>query len=367
VTSTRRVRINDAWTATFSYLMGAVNWAPQDAFSFFVHNDPRGPGAVGNSNIGAGYEGIARSTAVRWCTYPGHPEDIRYKAYIGHNGGWDGGSGQSYAPIVITAAETSFTIRYDPVAATLTVLMTQGATTVTHVFSNVNIPADVGDDYAYVGFGAGNGGACNEVRIRNFRMTSDTPFDALPNQQALASLILPDASTNTVTLDTSVPGASFRVNAVAVGAGVACSLDAVSQPGTLNLGSVTQAGAAAYPVAAGCTLVLTDVAGGTTVTKSGSGTLALAGAVATYTGSTVLSAGTLALDAARLPPGSDLHVSSGAALNLAFTGRQYVHALFVDGAAMPGGRYTADNTTWITGPGALIVTFPPTGTLLLFR
>ena len=367
VTSTRRVRINDAWTATFSYLMGAVNWNPQDAFSFFVHNDPRGPGAVGNNNVGAGYEGITRSTAIRWCTYPGHPGDVLYKAFIGHNGGFDGGSGQSYAPIVITAAETYFTIRYDPVAATLTETITQGATSVTHVFNNVNIPADVGDDYAYVGFGAGNGGACNEVRIRNFRMTSDTPVDALPNQQVLASVILPDASANTATCDTSVPNSSFKIAAATVGDGASFGVDTVAQAGTLTLGSVTQAGDAAYPVAAGCALVLTDVAGGATVTKSGGGTLSLAGATATYTGSTVLSAGTLALDAARLPTGSDLYVTSGATLNLGFAGKQYVHALFVDGTALPGGRYTSANATWITGPGSLIVTFPPVGTLLFLR
>ncbi len=366
-TSSRRVRISGPWTATFSYLIGAVNWNPQDAFSFFVHNDPRGPGAVGNNNVGAGYEGIARSTAIRWCTYPDHPAEFKYKSFVGHNGGFDYGSGQSYAPIVITAAETHFTIRYDPVAATLTSTITQGSMTVTHVFNNVNIPADVGDNYAYVGFGAGNGGACNEVRIRNFRMTSDTPVDALPNQQLLAGLTLPAASTNTATCDTSVPNGSFRIAAATVGDGASFGVDTVSQPGTLTLGSVTQTGSAAYPVAAGCTLVLTDVAGGTTVTKSGSGTLALAGAAATYTGRTVLGAGTLTLDAARLPEGADLYVTSGATLHLGFAGKQYVHALFVDGVSMPGGQYTAAKVPWISGPGLLVVTYPPVGTLLFLR
>ena len=69
---------------------------------------------------------------------------------------------------------------------------------------------------------------------------------------------------------------------------------------------------------------------------------------------------------ARLPR-TDLHVTSGATLNLAFTGKQYVHALFVNGAPMPGGCYTAANAAWITGPGTLIVTYPPSGSILFLR
>jgi len=44
-----------------------------------------------------------------------------------------------------------------------------------------------------------------------------------------------------------------------------------------------------------------------------------------------------------------------------------VHALFVDGAPMPGGRYTAENAAWITGPGTLIVTYPPSGSILFLK
>jgi len=95
--------------------------------------------------------------------------------------------------------------------------------------------------------------------------------------------------------------------------------------------------------------------------------LALAGATAAYVGDTRLEAGTLALDAARLPRATDLHVTSGATLGLAFTGKQYVHALYVDGAPMHGGLYTADKVAWITGPGTLVVTYPPVGSMLFLR
>ena len=365
--STRRFRVSEAWTATFSYQMGAVNWAPQDAFSFFVHNDPRGPAAVGNNNVGAGYEGIVRSTGIRWCIYPDHPLDIRHKSYVGHGGAFDYSSGQSYLPIIITDAETFFVIRYDPTAATLTSVITQGSQCVTNVFTGVNIAADVGDNYAYVGFGAGNGGACSEVRIRNFRMTADQPSDVLPNLQSLVSLTLPAASTNTATLDTSLPNGSFQIASATVGDGAFFGVDTTGTSGSLTLASVTQSGVATYPVDAGCTLALNNVSGGTRLVKQGAGTLTLTGSVATYSGATVLQGGTLSLASALLPPSADMSVTNGATLNLAFTGKQYAHALTVNGAPMLGGRYTAANTTWITGPGALLVTFPPQGTVIFIR
>ena len=377
VCSTRRVRVSEAWTVTFSYLLGAVNWAPQDAFSFFVHNDPRGPAAVGGNNIGAGYEAgwhggeyvnaIANSTAIRWCIYPGHPTDILHKSYVGHGGVFDYSSGQSYLPIIITDAETFFVIRYDPVAATLTSIMTQGSSCVTNVFTGVNIAADVGDNYAYVGFGGGNGGACNEDRIRNFRMAVDQPSDVLPNVAVLGSLTLPAATTNTATLDTTVPNSSFQITSATVGDGASFGLDTTGPSGSLTLAAVTQNGVAAYPVAAGCTLALNSVSGGTGLVKQGAGTLTLTGSVATYTGTTDLQAGTLSLASPLLPPSADMAVTNGATLNLAFTGKQYAHTLTVNGAQLHGGRYTAANTTWVTGPGTLFVTFPSVGTAIFIR
>lgn len=107
-----------------------------------------------------------------------------------------------------------------------------------------------------------------------------------------------------------------------------------------------------------------DAAGSGTVNNDMTA-LALRGVLLGGAGYT-LAGNTLALDAARLPR-TDLHVTSGATLNLAFTGKQYVHALFVNGAPMPGGCYTAANAAWITGPGTLIVTYPPSGSILFLR
>ena len=363
-TTSRRVRVKEPWTVTYSFMSSAS----ADAYSFFLHNDPRGPSAVGGATTGAGYNGITPSIGLRWCFYPGHAASVSNKVTIGRAGNWDENKNVSYLPVVLLNGWTGCTIKYDPVAATLTAVLTQGVYGVTNVFTGVNVPTDVGSDYAYLGFGGGCGGATAEMRVRDFTMTYDSPLtDTLPSQTYLASLTLPAASTNTVTLDTSIASGSFKIAAATVGSGATLGLAAAVQPGTLAIGAVTQLGDASYPVAAGCTLAVSNVVGGAALTKSGSGTLALSGTVATYTGVTRLTAGTLSLPAALMPSATDLYVTSGAFLNLAFTGRQYVHMLTVNGVMMHGGTYTSANASWITGPGTLVVTYPPVGTTITVK
>ena len=363
-TTSRRIRVKESWTVSY----GFKSSANADAYSFFLHNDPRGPGAVGGPTTGAGYNGITPSIGLRWCFYPGHAAAVSNKVTIGRAGGWDEGKNVSYLPVVLMSGWTGFTIKYDPVAATLTTVLTQGVFAATNVFTGVNVPTDVGSDYAYLGFGGGCGGATAEMRVRDFTMTYGSSLtDTVASQTYLANVILPAASTNTVTLDTSIASGFFKIAAATVGSGATLGLSAAVQPGTLSVGSVTQSGDASYPVAAGCTLAVSNVVGGAMLTKSGTGTLALSGTAATYTGVTRLTAGTLSLPAALLPTATDLYVTPGATLNLAFTGRQYVHALFVNGVPMPGGLYDAVTVPWITGNGILVVTYPPVGTLFFVR
>ena len=367
-TSSRRIRVKEAFTITYSFLFGAKTSPPADATSFFLHNDPRGPGAVGGATSGAGYTGITKSIGFRWYFYP-NGTAITNTIAICRNGGIDdGASRQSHAPINLNGGVTGFVIKYNPTAATLVSIMTQGAVTITNTFTGVNIPTDVGSEYAYLGFGGGCGGASGEMRVRDFTMTYDAPLtDTVASQTYLANVILPAASTNTVTLDTSIASGAFKIAGATVGSGATLGLAAAVQPGTLSVGSVTQSGDASYPVAAGCTLAVSNVVGGAMLTKSGTGTLALSGTAATYTGVTRLTAGTLSLPSALLPTATDLYVTPGATLNLAFTGKQYIHSLFVNGAPMPGGQYDAVKVPWITGSGILVVTYPPVGTLFFVR
>jgi autotransporter-associated beta strand protein len=262
---------------------------------------------------------------------------------------------------------TAFSLRYEPAVGTLTSVMSRDGLVVTNTFTGINLAADVQDTAAYIGFGSGTGGSYQELFVSDFRVAYDTPADAGAGPDDLAALTLPGASTNTVTLDTSLPGRLFRITSADVGDGATLGVNAAREPGTLVFGATALAGNAAFEIETGCTLAVTDVTGGEDIVKRGAGTLALAGATAAYAGDTRLEGGTLALDAARLPRATDLHVSTGATLSLAFTGKQYVHALYVDGAPMPGGVYTAAKAAWITGPGTLVVTYPPVGSMLFLK
>lgn len=114
------------------------------------------------------------------------------------------------------------------------------------------------------------------------------------------------------------------------------------------------------------TLTLADSIDGTaTVTVTG-GTLNLNG-TNTYTGLTTISAGTLAMATASLPNGGDVRITTGATLQLGFTGEDLIDQLFIDGVEKAKGTWggTASaaehKTPLITGPGILNVQTGTTG------
>jgi len=365
VTAKRHV-VSQPWTSRFTFFVGARNGAA-DGFSFFMHNDTRGVSAVGSAASGAGYLGVNKSVALEWNFYEG--DSMSNTVVLGVNGAYTGAR-RSTLPIKLTSIslETDMEIRHDPAAQTLALTMWQGTNTVATVISNVNIRAQVGDDLAYVGFGSGCGGQQCETRVKDFRFELTAPTNPLPVAVCLGTVAIPVGSSNTVSLATVVPNAAFSIGALQMGDGATIGLESLeSNGGSLSVGPTALGGDAVFAVGGGTTLVLTNVTGGATVTKLGGGTLALTGATATYGDATVLQGGTLSLAAPVLPPATDLYVTNSPTLNLAFTGKQFVHALYVNGAAMPGGRYTAAKTSWISGTGVLVVTYPPVGTLFLMQ
>ena len=359
----KRRYVTGAWTARYTFFVGARNGAA-DGFSFFIHNDSRGPSALGGAYSGSGYTGIANSIALGWNYYEGN--SMSNTVNYGENGSWNAATRVRNLPVRITSIqlETDMEIRHDPDAQTLALKMWQGTNVFQTVFSNVNIQARLGGDYGYIGFGDGCGGQQCEARVKDFRLALDTPTNPLPVTACLDAAVLPGGSTNTVSLDTVVPNAGFAIGSAQIGAGATLALESVqSNGGSLTVNGATLTGDAAFAVGSGATLALTSLTGGGSITKTGSGTLALTGD-ATYTADTVLAAGTLSLAAPVLPKPTDLYVTPGATLNLAFDGKQFIHSLYIDGVMQHGGVYTSANTSWITGDGVLVVTFPPVGSLI---
>ena len=111
----------------------------------------------------------------------------------------------------------------------------------------------------------------------------------------------------------------------------------------------------------------------TSITKAGSGTWTLAGGN-TYSGTTRVQAGTLAITRSDALGGGPLDITTGARLRLDFIGTRQISALTFDaGTARPNGTYgsssssaTNKDDTRFSGPGTLTVgtiSFPTTTTL----
>ena len=150
------------------------------------------------------------------------------------------------------------------------------------------------------------------------------------------------------------PAASGTVT-ITLGNGVVGALAGWSSTANITLTNVATFQAAdASSVAHNITLsgVLSGNGG---VTKTGNGTLELAGAN-TYSGNTTVSAGTLKLDLPSLFTNSTVSVATGATLNLNFVGTNQVSALVLNGVSKPAGLYgNGTDPTFLTGTGKILV------------
>lgn len=107
--------------------------------------------------------------------------------------------------------------------------------------------------------------------------------------------------------------------------------------------------------------LIEDGAGKVALTKVGAGTLTLPTAN-TYTGDTTVSGGTLSLSTPSLALASAVNLSSGAVLNLNFTGTNHITTLRINGLAQAPGTWgslasaATNKTALITGTGLLNIT-----------
>ena len=97
------------------------------------------------------------------------------------------------------------------------------------------------------------------------------------------------------------------------------------------------------------------------ITKNGSGMLTLTNPANDYTGHTVVNVGTLRLNHPTLANAADVRISSGAVLNLIFSGTDTIRSLYLNGSKQAGGTWGPFGSTaqhqspLVTGPGILQV------------
>ena len=338
-----RVCVAGDWRCTFSLWVNDTP-TPADAVSFFLHNDPRGNECVGGSTGNAGFYGIRNSVAVGWYFYPGNAT-LRETVMVARNGGALGGA-QKHTPLALPGQTTAVELTYRAAEKTLTSVMTQGATSVTNTFTDVDVAGSVKDDLAWLGFGVGCGGSQATPRITDFRFARLDAPEAAPASRYLASVeVAADAA---VRLDTAKEAGTFRLaDAVALADGVTLAAASLEAPATLTMGTL-ELGAGSVLKGDAATMVRPD---------------ALAGALDTL----ALDGATLvlpeALVAARGLRHTDLVLANGARISVP-SGRvvSFAH-VFVDGEKLKDGAYPSATTPWVAS-GQVVI---GGGTLLLLR
>lgn len=268
-----------------------------DGFTFVLQN--QGLTAVGGSGGSKGYAGITPSVAIIFNIYN------QDNAGVGSNGALNN----------LQAATN--TISLDNVDITATYNGTQLSFAVNGVAVGspltVNIPSILGSNSAFMGFTGGTGGANSVQTISNFSYTPTlapvaytAPMVVQPGTTSGLDLTGP----STITLGTLSIGSGSTLNVTGASTGTNATY-------AMTVGATALSGAATINVAnngAGLgTLVVGDVTGGSNaLTKGGPGTLNLAGAGTSTTGTLSATAGVLAINTTLTA--SSVSIQSGATL-----------------------------------------------------
>ncbi len=327
-----RVRMDGDWDCAFTVNIDDAYSA--DAFSFFFHNDPRGPQCVGDN---AGFSGIKNGFPVSWYFYR-HNEPA-YCRMNASSMNYTEGTSQSFAPLKLNGNTTDVALAYRAAEKTLTCVMTQGATVVTNTFTNLDIVSAVKDTSAWMGFGVGSGGVQALLSITNFRYTRHAT-EAATDQNAtryLASVAV--AEDATVRLETTKANATFRLaDAVTVADGRTLAAASLNAPATLAMGALTL-GAESALAGDGATTVSPDALAGELDALTLKGvTLAVP--------ETAIAARSLSESTIALMDGARLAVPAGRVLS--------VRAVFVDGVKQGAGVYAAGAADWVSSGSVVI-------------
>ena len=300
----RPVSVTNAWTAVFSTaaVAGRALNSQGDGICFVLQNDARGTTAFSTNYTGFGYyEGTRFTTQVKMYT----------------NGIMQIASTDISPVSLINKQHASMTVAHDAAAGTVTVITEQAAGAYANIITGVNMAAAVGAASAYLGFGAATGGSFAENIVRDFSFESEGGASDTSWQRGYLALGAATGSGTLVKKDNAALGIQ----------------DGPDNPFTnatirLDEGGLVLRKLVYEPVTLGDDFYLSKWA-----------SWAPGGAP-----QTMFSLSTIAGNAV--------------------TGSQYVHALVLEDVAMPGGTYTAAHVSWLTGPGMLVVTYPPVGSML---
>jgi autotransporter-associated beta strand protein len=176
--------------------------------------------------------------------------------------------------------------------------------------------------------------------------------EVIPHGAGKGNVILATAAGGTTTLD--LRGFSETINGLGnSGTGSAVIDNGVAGDVTLSVG--------ANDATSSFNGVIKNTAGTLSLIKAGAGILTLAGANS-YSGDTTVAAGTLSLAVDdSLSDAAALRLTTGAVLDLNFTGSDSVAAVYIDGILQPAGTWgsldssATNKTALITGTGLISV------------
>ena len=272
------------FTASFIYQAGGSLGA--DGVAFVLQNDVHGLSALGVNGGGLGYGGIDQSAAFQFNLFNGPGTAWNVNGATGNYNTFTGlGLAQGHPILAVLTYSGS------SLSAQLTDLVTAAAFYQSYP---VNLAQVISGSSLYVGFTGGDGAYVSSQTVSDFVFASGSmpgnnilPANGPVRLGSGAVLDLSGANQTIASLADAVPGATVG-NQVLLAGG---SLTVGDSSSTTFSGSISGIGGS--------------------LTKVGSGTLSLVGANS-YTGSTTINAGRLAVDGSLVSP---VTVNSGAMLS----------------------------------------------------
>jgi hypothetical protein len=148
-----------------SYIYTDTNGGGADGVCFVLQDDPRGAAALGAGGGSLGYAGITPSVSLQFNIYSGNAFGGQGVAF-----GTDGlVADVYYYPDIASGDPLSVSINYNGYVANILIVDTLDTNEFLQLSTNINIPAILGSNLAYVGFTGADGGVASIQTITDFQ------------------------------------------------------------------------------------------------------------------------------------------------------------------------------------------------------